>query len=384
MPSKKIFKKYNKNTEQKSNYWCIAIINVCFSIIAVNYIAHAVWFFLASELIIASAKIYMIEHFLITPAFMIITNIIAYYIVKSNKFSIDLKQYTVLYLLLFFCFMLCFMHKYTTILLSSYILPVVASTVFAEIKVTRRIFLFSLAGILISGIKLYKPLSENLGGRIWMELITAIALLFCAYLICKVLINYLHDNITNLLNSYFDKKNMQEQLKKDLFTGLYNRKTFDELLPELMEECINSNSCLSLAIIDVDDFKVINDTYGHSVGDRVLLKLSRILRNNQNQNIQVFRIGGEEFAILLKGYCVNDAYIICEDIRTFMESYSLSEISDNKVTFSCGLACMNKINIEAVDFFNAADTALYCAKSNGKNQTMIYDGHTVCIKAPIS
>jgi len=173
---------------------------------------------------------------------------------------------------------------------------------------------------------------------------------------------------------YFDnqKRYMQEQLKLDLFTGLYNRKTFDDYLSELMKECEITNEYISLAMIDVDHFKRVNDLYGHAMGDRVLLYLSQILKNVQAENIHVFRIGGEEFAILFRDCDVEEAYRICEDLRARMEAASLCDIDNRSVTFSCGLVCINPKYISLEAFTKAADSSLYAAKNNGRNQVIIY------------
>lgn len=172
---------------------------------------------------------------------------------------------------------------------------------------------------------------------------------------------------------------MQEQLKLDPFTGLPNRKTFDDCLPKLIEESQNSKICLSLAMIDVDHFKQVNDGYGHAVGDQVLLHLAQILKSNQTKNIHAFRIGGEEFAIIFEDYCVNEAYKICDGMRSIMESCSLHDV-DNKigVTFSCGLACMNLQDISPAELSKAADSALYTAKNHGRNKVVIYGGPAPC------
>jgi len=181
------------------------------------------------------------------------------------------------------------------------------------------------------------------------------------------------------MDIYNDKNDMQEQLKRDPFTGLYNHKTFDEVLPKLMEDCKASDTCLSMSVLDIDHFKSINDKYGHAVGDRVLLKLAQILNSKTNNNISVFRIGGDEFAILLKEYCVNEAYMICEDIRSIISSTIIPEIN-TKITISSGVACMNKLHTNPVAFFGAADDALYSAKSSGKNKTVRFNGTVECIK----
>jgi len=206
-----------------------------------------------------------------------------------------------------------------------------------------------------------------------MQIFVACFMFLCSYLLAKVLLRYGYDNLTVLMHLDYEQQCMQEQLKLDLLTGLYNRKTFDDDLPKAFEECRSANKCLSLAMIDVDHFKRVNDRYGHAVGDRVLLYLSQLLKNIQSENTQIFRMGGEEFALIFRECNVKEAYRICEDMRMCMESASLNEIKYTSVTFSCGLVCVNPKFTSLEAFTKAADSALYAAKNNGRNQVIIHN-----------
>lgn len=166
---------------------------------------------------------------------------------------------------------------------------------------------------------------------------------------------------------------MNEQLKLDPFTWLNNRKTFDENLPRLMKECRKTQKFISLAMIDIDNFKSVNDLYGHAMGDRVLLYLSEMLKNIQTENIHAFRIGGDEFAVLFKGCSTEETYMICEYLRTQMLSCPLRTTDDERVTLSCGIVCIDPQNASLEMFKNTADSALYGAKNSGRNQVVIYN-----------
>jgi len=166
---------------------------------------------------------------------------------------------------------------------------------------------------------------------------------------------------------------VEELLKLDPFTGLNNRKTFDDMLPVIMEECRNSEKFISLVIIDIDHFKSVNDLYGHGMGDRVILYLSEMLKKIQNENTQAFRIGGDEFSILFKGCRTEETYRTCEYLRTQMSSFPLRTADDKLVTLSCGIVCVDPENVDLEMLKNAADSALYAAKANGRDQVVIYN-----------
>ena len=114
------------------------------------------------------------------------------------------------------------------------------------------------------------------------------------------------------------------------------------------------------------------------VKDRVLLHLAQILKSNGNEDINAFRIRGEEFAILFRGYCVKEAYKPCEGMWSVMESSSPNQIDKNIITFSCGLACLDLRRTGSDELLKAADVGLYEAKNHGRNRIVIYDGPVGC------
>lgn len=111
-----------------------------------------------------------------------------------------------------------------------------------------------------------------------------------------------------------------------------------------------------------------------------MLRLAHILLNNRGEHIDAFRLGGEEFALLFRDYCVQDAYKVCEGIRSIMGSLLRAGNQNRRVTFSCGLVCMNKLHRSPASLFQAADAALYQAKNSGKTRIALYDRPSECIK----
>ncbi|WP_141500324.1 sensor domain-containing diguanylate cyclase [Paenibacillus luteus] len=151
----------------------------------------------------------------------------------------------------------------------------------------------------------------------------------------------------------------------DPLTGLSNRRTMEEIMNRWTEE----QKPYALLILDIDRFKLINDTFGHQEGDRVLQHLADIVKQSVNPGDICSRYGGEEFVVLLPNAAVKDAFAMAERIRTTMEE------SDNhlgqKVTISLGLAHFPTQSETAKALFLLADQALYKAKHEGRNQTVI-------------
>ena len=359
------------NTPTKPIKWCQNIINIGYFMVTLIILAHVIWYFAARSVLSYSADLYL-RNYIIWPAIGLfaLTFFIDLY-VRSPRFSLVSKECLSLTLFVIFSFYLALTHNIARVLLTSFILPIFASTIFLNVKLTRRIFWMSNLALLIVGVKIY--FSGELNSSVIMQIFVALFMFFCSYLLAKILILYGRENLTTLI--YFDNKqqDMLEQLKLDPFTELNNRKTFDFYLAKFIEECQNAQKPISLAMIDIDHFKSVNDLYGHGMGDRVILYLSEMLKKIQNENTQAFRIGGDEFSILFKGCRTEETYRTCEYLRTQMSSFPLRTADDKLVTLSCGIVCVDPENADMEMLKNAADSALYAAKANGRDQVVIYN-----------
>lgn len=147
----------------------------------------------------------------------------------------------------------------------------------------------------------------------------------------------------------------------DPLTGVYNRYSFDSCLSREFQLAIRNNHTLSLLFIDIDDFKIINDTYGHDYGDIVLKKVAGIIQRTSRSSDVVFRYGGEEFVVILNDTNQDGAVIIAERIQANLA---------NTVTVSIGVSSMSEIDTIHT-LVKRADDAMYYAKTNGKNQIQI-------------
>lgn len=163
---------------------------------------------------------------------------------------------------------------------------------------------------------------------------------------------------------------MMERLTKvDPLTELYNHRTFYEYLDFLYDQSIHYNMPLQLAIVDIDNFKSINDTYGHDVGDIILKRVARLIEDSVTENEIVARYGGEEFAVLLTSKSINESYELIESIRLKIENMTNDEIN-SPITVSIGFQPLSK-DLTQTQFFKRADELLYQAKQNGKNQVAV-------------
>jgi diguanylate cyclase (GGDEF)-like protein len=172
---------------------------------------------------------------------------------------------------------------------------------------------------------------------------------------------------------------VKEQSMRDSLTGLFNRRVLDELLE--LEERKRRADPLSLLVIDLDNFKAINDTYGHPAGDLVLQTVGKVLRDNSRGSDLVVRNGGEEFAVLLPTASAAVALEIGERMRKSLENalvmYNGCEIP---ITGSVGIAHRSGKDVFPVkDLVIQADEALYQSKNGGKNRVCFYSASPVLI-----
>lgn len=156
----------------------------------------------------------------------------------------------------------------------------------------------------------------------------------------------------------------------DGLTRLYNHRYFQDELARAFEESQRYGRPLSLAIIDLDFFKKINDTYGHAVGDEVLKGVSHIFNESIRSTDLVARYGGEEFTVMMPETELQDAVVFAEKIRGLVEATPIStQAGPLAVTVSIGTASVPHTSVHAAkELIVAADKALYRAKSSGRNQ----------------
>jgi diguanylate cyclase len=159
----------------------------------------------------------------------------------------------------------------------------------------------------------------------------------------------------------------------DALTGLSNRRAFDRALGAACLKATVTGEPMSLAICDIDHFKLINDTHGHETGDRVLQFVSSLMREICGKKRPVARFGGEEFVVIFEGMTSDQAHKLIDSMRAKISERKLvskdSGLSIGGVTFSAGVSSLDKDG-DISGLLRAADRAMYRAKANGRNCVM--------------
>lgn len=161
------------------------------------------------------------------------------------------------------------------------------------------------------------------------------------------------------------RTHLEAQSVTDVLTGVENRRSFDLKLEEEFERAERRGTSCSLLMIDIDHFKALNDTFGHTVGDESLRAVSHLLQSELRTGDMLFRYGGEEFAVILPGTTLKGALVIGERFRRTVQRAPWPK---RAITVSIGAANVDADTKSPLDLLRAADRALYTAKQTGRNR----------------
>ncbi len=174
--------------------------------------------------------------------------------------------------------------------------------------------------------------------------------------------------INNTIEAFENIQTILNNANRDFLTGLYNRRYFFQHINDIIMSAEENYLKLYIGMVDIDDFKHINDTYGHDDGDKAIILLAEIFQSSTQPNDLVARFGGEEFCIVILAQDDNIAYDICERIRSNVEKASFQANNGERIQFTISIGLVLHEEGESInDTLNQADMNLYEAKKNGKN-----------------
>jgi len=189
----------------------------------------------------------------------------------------------------------------------------------------------------------------------------------------RELFHYLAEQAAVSIENVGLHETVERQAVTDELTGLFNRRRFQEAMATEVERSKRFGQPVGLVLLDLDDFKTVNDTYGHQQGDLVLREVARVLRETSREIDEPARYGGEELAVVLPGTDLEGAYNLAERVRAGIEELALPLLDGDgvlRVTASFGVATLPGSAEDMRELVAAADEALYRAKRAGKNRTV--------------
>lgn len=181
------------------------------------------------------------------------------------------------------------------------------------------------------------------------------------FILCIIIIALIYINIKQKKNEL----KLKEQSYIDDLTKAFNRKSFNENISQSLNLFKRYKTPFCIAMYDIDDFKSINDTYGHNIGDKVLFKITKTVQSHIRVTDKLFRVGGEEFIIIFSSSTLADTLISMEKIKSIIAN--MREIENKEITISIGLTEF-KNNDTVNTIYKRVDELLYNSKNNGKNK----------------
>jgi diguanylate cyclase (GGDEF)-like protein/PAS domain S-box-containing protein len=174
------------------------------------------------------------------------------------------------------------------------------------------------------------------------------------------------------------KRALSYQASHDALTGLINRREFDNRLTEALDSAHEGEGPHALLYVDLDQFKVVNDTCGHSAGDRLLRDVTGLLQTHVRAADTIARLGGDEFGILVRHCTAEQAAMIAENIRQAVRDYRFTwEQNTTSIGASIGVVEITRESESVASLLSAADIACYAAKDSGRNRVHLYDSNEV-------
>lgn len=285
-------------------------------------------------------------------------------------------------LLLFLKLFVRFQREY----LSDYALDVVSiivSNLFIAVMVLVHSNMSYITVLLMAPIALVSV--YKMPGLIWVQLLVSVALYVVSHIPFLPTVTYWMDEIPGLRIVTFLALALifaavEEQVRKstlfldvqvwkDSLTHLYNHEAFYEELEDNMEKYKTDQEPFSILIADIDNFKSVNDTYGHAYGDEVIRAVAQVMEKNRGSRDFAARYGGEEFAMILPRKQVGEAILMADKIRREFGAINIeSKDGPKSFSISIGVAEYNRPYRTSSSFFEEADRALYEAKASGKNR----------------
>jgi diguanylate cyclase (GGDEF)-like protein len=195
----------------------------------------------------------------------------------------------------------------------------------------------------------------------------------------RQLFHYLAEQAAVSIENVGLHETVERQAVTDELTGLFNRRRFQEAMATEVERSRRFGQPVGLVLLDLDDFKSVNDTHGHQQGDLVLREVARVLRETSREIDEPARYGGEELAVVLPGTDLEGAYNLAERVRAGIEELALPVLDGEgilRVTASFGVATLPGSAEDMRGLVAAADEALYRAKRAGKNRTVRAESST--------
>jgi diguanylate cyclase (GGDEF)-like protein len=348
--------------------WNRKIINVFWVIVFVSVCVEVINSFFTER----PLKEFYLEYVLLPTLLLSLTTLIAEWgYRKLGKYT----DYIIIVAANLITGILVGVHSEMYVMYACLFFPMLISTIYFDKK---KIWIsFGLSLLIYLGLSSFHPVVKELNDI--MAQVSMVCILLTSTTICIGIMSRGYEIGQHLIRAQAEHQElmvkstiMEKQVKTDALTGLYNHMAFYEFMDVLLVQADTYHYPLHLAVIDIDNFKKVNDTYGHGIGDIVLKRIAAAIKENVSGDDFVARYGGEEFVVILNDVVEEEAFRILGNIRSVVQSLEHPEILEESVTISVGLQTY-RTGMHKQAFFEGADNSLFVAKRQGKNRVIIQE-----------
>lgn len=290
----------------------------------------------------------------------------------SKKISMQTKNYFSTFPSFMLCSVLAIFHNFFQVLLISHAFCFFLCSLFGDTKILKINAFCTIPAFIIAAVTFWlDPETGEIYYR-FLTIITATAIILSAFVFANTILTSQAEKIKYINHNYERQTALIEELRIDPLTKLYNRTALQETLVSIISRSDSEEIPPSLAIMDLDFFKSVNDQYGHINGDAVLITISDIIRKRMVSSRKAFRFGGEEFVLLFENTSAEQVSYILESIRKDFASTKFNFAPDKSFTLSAGISKIQNDDSPSI-WIERADKALYYAKTHGRNQIKIFE-----------
>ena len=288
----------------------------------------------------------------------------ATFVCRSNFATYRFKNASVIYAAVATSIVVSLFHRDYLVTSCAFVFPIILSALYNERKILQQSFWISLISLTFTVMVLF--IERKLDLTVSLNVVVLYGFLAVSFLAGDLSVKFSQRNFTLIEEQAIANSKLEVEIDLDQMTQLYNHAAFYDRLEKVLETAKSEESACCLAMIDIDDFKKVNDTHGHNAGEMVLIALADILKSCCRESGFACRYGGEEFALILCEKTLAESQSIMESV---LQCFSKMHFSFTKksLTFSCGIAKFSQEDTKDT-LFNRADQHLYTSKKNGKNQ----------------
>lgn len=293
-----------------------------------------------------------------------ITHMVARFLCCKSAASPDTKNSSIIYAALITACVVTFFHRVYMATACSFTLPLVLSGMFDNRTLLNKSFNFTAISLIaVTAINIYE---NTVDVDFILNHVVIYGINFISYLSAVLAISFSDNSLEIIQQQAHKNKELQHSMRRDQMTGLYNHETFYVKLNDAINDYHSGNYKFCLLMMDIDDFKQFNDTYGHDEGDAVLKSLVDAMRSCCDSNDRLCRYGGEEFTIIFGNKSLEAAKAVAENILSAFSNTRYS-FTQKRTTFSAGIAEFDG-SMTAENLFDKVDELMYKAKKSGKNK----------------